>query len=206
MYNLVPTDQTIKESHFSEVLPGPWARRWPNFTPQEMACHSDGALLVHCASLDKLQALRDAVFKLDGRGLHIVSAYRTRAHNAAVGGAAGSMHLAGRAYDVRMEGHDPHEVEALARDAGFTGFGYYPDSANPFMHIDTGPERWWGEPFPFGEDENPAPEFKAHPRPAVEAEKPRGTIAEFMDKLTPDLPEPTACGGGLKAKRAARKS
>jgi len=30
--------------------------------------------------------------------------------------------------------------------AGFTGFGYYPKSG--FMHIDTGPERTWGTPWP----------------------------------------------------------
>ncbi|MBE0455789.1 MAG: DUF882 domain-containing protein, partial [Roseovarius sp.] len=33
-----------------------------------------------------------------------------------------------------------------ARAVGFLGFGYYPRSG--FMHIDLGPARSWGEPFP----------------------------------------------------------
>ncbi len=36
--------------------------------------------------------------------------------------------------------------EAAAREVGFLGFGYYPRSG--FMHIDLGPARSWGEPFP----------------------------------------------------------
>jgi hypothetical protein len=54
--------------------------------------------------------------------------------------------MQGDAFDVRMDNHDPHEFEAAARAVGFTGFGYYPKSG--FMHIDTGPARTWGTPWP----------------------------------------------------------
>jgi hypothetical protein len=54
--------------------------------------------------------------------------------------------MQGNAFDVRMDNHDPHEFEAAARAAGFTGIGYYPKSG--FMHIDTGPARSWGTPWP----------------------------------------------------------
>jgi hypothetical protein len=54
--------------------------------------------------------------------------------------------MQGDAFDVRMENHDPHEFEAAARAVGFTGFGYYPKSG--FMHVDTGPARSWGTPWP----------------------------------------------------------
>ena len=145
--------------------------RWPNFTPKEMACKGDGSLLIHGPSMDALQRLRK---RLDAP-LIIHSAYRDREYNARVGGAAGSMHLAARAFDVAMKGHDPHEFEAMARGLGFAGFGFYPEKN--FMHIDTGPSRWWGTRFPFGEDEAPAQ--------VVQADPDRGTIAEFMDKFTP---------------------
>ena len=115
---------------------------WPNFTPEEMACRGDGRLMIHAASMDMLQALRNLI----GAPLIIHSAYRTRDYNARVGGAAGSMHLAARAFDVSMLGHDAEDFEAAARHVGFTGFGFYPDQV--FMHIDTGPARWWGTPFP----------------------------------------------------------
>lgn len=123
---------------------------WPNFSPAEMAC-KDGTIFVHPASIDKLQALRDRL----GKPLVVQSAYRSPAYNARVGGAAGSMHLAARAFDICMRGHNPHDFEAQARACGFTGFGYYPDKG--FMHIDTGPAREWGSRWPDNEDPAPPP-------------------------------------------------
>lgn len=126
----------------------PWP--WPNFTPEELACHDEAkTILIHAPSVARLQALRNKL----GRPMVILSAYRTEAYNRACGGAAGSMHLAARAFDVAMTGHDPHEFEAAARNAGFTGFGFYPDQG--FMHIDTGPAREWGDRWPDYEDEDP---------------------------------------------------
>lgn len=139
---------------------------WPNFTPQEMACKGTGRLMIDPESMDCLQSLRDQV----GKPLVIQSAYRTREHNKAVGGAAGSMHLAACAFDVSMKGHDPHEFEEWARACGFTGFGFYPDQG--FMHIDTGPARWWGEKFPAYQDEKPAPDLDAPP-PDLDAPGPQ---------------------------------
>lgn len=122
--------------------------RWPNFTPQEVACR-DGSMLIHPPSLDKLQRLRNRI----GGPLVIHSAYRSGRYNRMCGGADGSMHLCARAYDVSMAGHDPHEFERHARAAGFTGFGFY--KHQNFMHIDTGPAREWGDRWPAYEDEAP---------------------------------------------------
>lgn len=124
--------------------------RWPNFRPQEVACR-DGSILIHPPSLDKLQRLRNRL----AAPLVIHSAYRSERYNRSVNGAAGSMHLCARAYDVSMAGHDPHEFERAARACGFTGFGFYPDQN--FMHIDTGPAREWGDRWPAYEDEAPEP-------------------------------------------------
>ncbi|WJS85885.1 D-Ala-D-Ala carboxypeptidase family metallohydrolase [Paracoccus sp. TOH] len=91
---------------------------WPNFRPEEPAC-KDGSILILPPTVDKLQRLRDRL----GAPLVVNSAFRSPGYNKRVGGAAGSMHLAARAFDIRMAGHDPHQFEAAAPKAGFTGFG-----------------------------------------------------------------------------------
>lgn len=128
--------------HYSEAEAKPQLWVWPNFSPRELASKREGELGIDPASLDKLEALRA---RLGGHPLLITSAYRSKAHNKAVKGATNSMHLQGKAFDVRMDNHDPHEFETAARAVGFTGFGYYPSQG--FMHIDTGPARTWGTPF-----------------------------------------------------------
>lgn len=118
------------------------AWRWQNFSPAELACRGTGSVLINEEALDKLQALRTRL----GRPIIITSAYRSPQHNRAVGGAPRSLHMQGVAFDCRMENHNPTAFAAAARAEGFTGFGYYPRSG--FIHIDTGPARSWGEPFP----------------------------------------------------------
>lgn len=126
--------------HYVDVPMAGW--RWSSFSPREIACKGTGKVLVNEDAMDKLQALRDRLRK----PLILTSAYRSPEHNRAVGGAKNSKHMEGIAFDVRMDNHDPHEFEAAARAVGFTGFGYYPRSG--FMHIDTGPARSWGQPWP----------------------------------------------------------
>lgn len=149
--------------------------RWPNFSPDEVACR-DGQILIHAPSLDKLQALRNRI----RAPLVVLSAYRSASHNRAVGGAAGSMHLAARAFDVAMAGHDPAEFEAQARAVGFTGFGFYPDQG--FMHIDTGPAREWGDRWPDYEDEAPAPAPMAQILTGPAAAEKLAEVATFFGK------------------------
>ena len=121
-------------SNWRHVPAATW--RWPNFSPQKLACRGTGSLRVDAEALDKLQALCNTI----GKPMVINSAYRSAQHNRAVGGAPRSKHLEGRAFDVSMHNHDRVEFEAAARAAGFTGFGFYPN----FMHIDIGHPRSWG--------------------------------------------------------------
>ncbi|WP_280513566.1 YcbK family protein [Cereibacter sphaeroides] len=72
--------------------------------------------------------------------------YRSPEHNRTMGGAPASKHMQGTAFDIAMSNHDPAAFEAAARAVGFLGFGTYPRSG--FMHIDLGPARSWGDPFP----------------------------------------------------------
>lgn len=147
--------------HFRDVPKSLW--RWPNFSPAEIACRGTGQLKLHPAALDKLQALRDRL----GKPLILRSAYRSPEHNRRVGGAPRSKHMDGTAFDIAMSNHNPAEFEAAAREVGFLGFGTYPRSG--FMHIDLGPARSWGDPFParalpFASETPPAREALAQSR------------------------------------------
>jgi hypothetical protein len=131
---------TMTYKHWRDVPERSW--RWKNFSPAEIACRGSGSLRINEEALDKLQALRDRL----GKPLIVRSAYRSPAHNRAVGGAPRSKHMDGTAFDIAMANHDPVAFEAAARAVGFLGFGYYPRSG--FIHIDLGPARQWGERFP----------------------------------------------------------
>jgi len=116
--------------------------RWPNFSPEEIACRGDRKIRINGPALDKLQALREKL----GVPLIVHSAFRSPGYNRKVGGAKHSMHLQGAAFDISMTNHDPESFEAAARAVGFTGFGFYP--RQNFMHVDIGRARQWGDPFP----------------------------------------------------------
>jgi len=148
-------------NHWRDVPESVW--RWKNFSPAEIACRGSGSLRINDEALDKLQALRDRL----GKPLIVRSAYRSPAHNRAVGGALRSKHLDGAAFDIAMTNHDPVAFEEAARAVGFLGFGFYPRSG--FMHIDLGPARQWGERFPvrataFAAETAPAREVLAESR------------------------------------------
>ena len=121
-------------AHYDEVPAGSWA--WPHFQPREVACHGSASLLISTPALDTLERMRVAV----GRPMILLSAYRSEAHNAIVGGAALSEHLLGHAFDIELRGHDRSRLTFEAAQAGFTGFGYY----GSFLHVDTGRRRSWG--------------------------------------------------------------
>jgi len=76
----------------------------------------------------------------------IISGYRSPATNAALheksaGVAVKSMHLEGRAIDVRLRGVNCLRLSELALSMGRGGVGYYQRS--DFVHIDTGRVRSW---------------------------------------------------------------
>lgn len=139
------------------------AGRWPNFSPAEIACRGTGKITINEDALDRLQELRVML----GKPMIVNSAFRSAEHNRRVGGAPGSKHLQGTAFDISMANHDPVTFIAMAREAGFKGIGTYPRSN--FIHIDTGPARTWGDPFParpsrFAADAAPAREHLADSR------------------------------------------
>lgn len=101
-----------------------------------------------CLALEELRK------ELGGRAVTILSGYRTRTFNVAIGGAPKSMHVQGRAADVRVTGVQVaklHETMLDLVESGVVpqvrGLGYYPRQG--FIHVDVRPTirlvRWEGK-------------------------------------------------------------
>jgi uncharacterized protein YcbK (DUF882 family) len=76
----------------------------------------------------------------------VISGYRSpetneRLHERSSGVSQHSLHMQGRAIDVRMTGVDCAELAARAQDLKRGGVGYY--RASNFVHLDTGAFRTW---------------------------------------------------------------
>lgn len=96
-------------------------------------------------------ALLDILFDLQTRAnrdgpFEVISGYRSPATNAMLhsrseGVAVHSMHLEGRAIDVRLAGFGTRELAVHARALGRGGVGFY--ARSDFVHVDTGRIRYW---------------------------------------------------------------
>lgn len=140
MYKMTFTRDGIAKGDPEALLN--WKERWPNFTPLELSSRGNGSLTINLEALDALQRLRNS-WK---RPLVITSAYRDEFYNAQVGGAKSSLHMQGRAFDIKVDGWNDAAVIMLiyyATKAGFNGFGIYLDRVVPFVHVDTGKPRSW---------------------------------------------------------------
>ena len=98
---------------------------------------------------DLLHALRARVgSQLTGRGaFEVISAYRSPATNAnlrssrAGGVTKNSLHMQGRAIDIRLPGVPLAALRLAALSLRAGGVGYYPKDG--FVHVDTGAVRSW---------------------------------------------------------------
>jgi uncharacterized protein YcbK (DUF882 family) len=97
--------------------------------------------------LDLLHELH-GVLEVD-QPFHIISGYRSPATNAMLrarggaqsGVASGSLHMVGKAIDIRIPGVALDRLRQAARSLKRGGVGYYPSSN--FVHVDTGRVRYW---------------------------------------------------------------
>jgi uncharacterized protein YcbK (DUF882 family) len=95
--------------------------------------------------------LLDTLYLLSQRmktqnAFHIISAYRSPETNnmlrkSSSGVAKKSMHMYGKAVDVRLPGSNLEELRDAALRLKRGGVGYYPGS--DFVHLDVGPYRYW---------------------------------------------------------------
>ena len=95
--------------------------------------------------LDLLWDLRSSIGT--DRPFHVISGYRSPSTNAALrkrsAGVAGrSLHLVGKAVDVRIPGIGTRGLRDAALKLQGGGVGYYPGPA--FVHVDVGRVRRWG--------------------------------------------------------------
>jgi uncharacterized protein YcbK (DUF882 family) len=96
-------------------------------------------------------ALLDVLFELRTKAgaegaFHVISAYRSPKTNEMLrqssnGVAEHSMHMLGKAIDVRLESFPTERLAEVARSLRRGGVGYY--RASDFVHVDTGRVRYW---------------------------------------------------------------
>ena len=97
-----------------------------------------------------LDLLHDLAGRLESdEPFHIISGYRSPTTNAILrarggsssGVASGSLHMVGKAIDIRVPRVRLDHLRAAARSLQRGGVGYYP--ASDFVHVDTGRVRFW---------------------------------------------------------------
>lgn len=94
--------------------------------------------------LDLLAALSGKVET--AQRFDVISGYRSPATNAMLHArshevAVGSLHMYGKAIDIRLAGVDLPHLRDAAMDLAIGGVGYYPTS--DFVHVDIGAVRHW---------------------------------------------------------------
>jgi uncharacterized protein YcbK (DUF882 family) len=99
------------------------------------------------AVLDRLYLLQAALGGTEP--FQVISGYRSPATNAALrerssGVAEHSLHMDGRAIDVRLSGVATERLARLALAQSSGGVGFY--RVSDFVHLDTGLVRRWGDP------------------------------------------------------------
>ena len=98
--------------------------------------------VVHEMDLELIYLIGRIQKHIPDRPLLVTSAYRTRATNNAIRGSArSSLHIDGKALDIRVPGFSTRKLRKIARSESDGGIGWYP--RRDFIHVDTGERRDW---------------------------------------------------------------
>ena len=113
-----------------------------NFSKSEFECKSGEEMPLDVLENVKLLAIQlQKIREYVGKPIRINSAYRSEAHNQAIGGVKTSQHILGKAADITIDTFTPDEVVSIIENmltnemlGGFYigGLGSY----NTFTHID----------------------------------------------------------------------
>lgn len=115
------------------------------YSKQEVFKGRPGAF-VNARAYTMANELGKRFFAQTGVKVDMNSGFRDPGTNAKVGGAKGSRHMHGDAFDFQIKGlNDEQKASflALARDVGFTGYGFY-EHGPGHLHLDLGKPRSWG--------------------------------------------------------------
>lgn len=113
-------------------------KRWPNFSPEELACKcgkctADSAMNMNQEFMDKLQTLRTSM----GFAFVISSGFRCSEHPVEKSKSQPGTHAMGMAVDIVISGEKALKVISGATDNGFTGVGISQKGNGRFVHLDT---------------------------------------------------------------------
>lgn len=93
-------------------------------------------------SLKLIEVLDAVEDRFGGKGLVLLSGYRSPVHNRHTPGSARwSLHMLGWAADIRIPGVKTRDIAAFAAKLRAGGVGHYPDAG--FVHLDSGKRRSW---------------------------------------------------------------
>ena len=136
------TDETLKAVYWNQGTYVPQALAEINYILRD---HRNGEVReIEPDLLDLLFALHQ---KLESAApFSIISGYRSPETNSLLssmskGVVKNSMHLLGKAIDIRLPGHDLKTLQRAAVDLRRGGVGYYLSS--DFVHVDVGRVRYW---------------------------------------------------------------
>ncbi len=136
------TDERLDVCYYSQGRYHPKALKKIDYILRD---HYSGKIMsIHRDLLDLLHAISNTIG--DGARFHIISGYRSSETNTMLrrkskAVAKNSLHLQGKAADIRIPEFDTKRLNNICKRMHAGGVGYYPES--DFVHVDTGDVRFW---------------------------------------------------------------
>jgi uncharacterized protein YcbK (DUF882 family) len=136
------TGEAVKATYWENGQYDPAALKDINFILRDH--HNDEVTSIDVHLLDLLTELHRRSGST--KAFQVVCGYRSPQTNAILaseggGVARNSLHVEGKAIDIRVADRSPRQVRDCAKSLRLGGVGYYPRAA--FVHVDSGPIRYW---------------------------------------------------------------